>query len=188
MQKKRKGSQETICCCFVQSLSYVLLFTTPWIAACQASLSFTISWSLLKLMSVESVMPSNYLILCHPLLFLPSIFPRIKVFSSDSAFCIRWPKYWSFSFSISPSNEYSGFFSFRMDWFYLLAVQGTLKSLLHTTVQKHQPGIEPVSLVSLALQKDSLPTEPPGKPAHIGVVLSIIFLGSKITLFSWAPK
>ena len=114
----------------VQSLSYVLLFATPWIAACQASLSFTISWSLLKLMSVESVMPFNYLILCHPLLLLPSIFPRIKVFSSDSAFCIRWPNYWSFSFSISPSSAYSGLFSFRMDWFYLLAVQGTLKSLL----------------------------------------------------------
>ena len=103
---------------------------TPWTAACQTSLSFTISQSLLKLMSIELVMPSNHLILCHPLLFLPSIFPSIRVFSNESAFCIRWPKYWSFSFSISPSNEFSGLISFRMDWLDLLAVQGTLKSLV----------------------------------------------------------
>ena len=103
---------------------------TPWTAACQASLSFTISWSLLKLMSIESVMPSNHLILCHTLLFLPSIFPSIRGFSNESVLCIRWPKYWSFSFSISPANEYSGLISFRMDWLDLLAVQGTLKSLL----------------------------------------------------------
>ena len=101
---------------------------TPCTAACQASLSFTISWSLLKLMSIELVMPSNHLILCHPLLLPPSIFPSIRVFSSESIFCITWPKYWSFSFSISPSNEYSRFISFRMDWLDLLAVQGTLKS------------------------------------------------------------
>ena len=113
----------------VQLLSRVQLFVTPWTAACQASLSITNSWSLLKLMSIESVMPSNHLILCHPLL-LPSIFPRIRVFSSESVLHIRWPKYWSFSFSISPSNEYSGLISFRMDWVDLLAVQGTLKSLL----------------------------------------------------------
>ena len=103
---------------------------TPWTAACQASLSFTISWSLLKLMSIESVMPSNRLILCCPLLLLPSIFPSIRVFSSESALHIRWPKYWSFSFSISPSNEYSELISFRIDWFDRLAVHGTLKSLL----------------------------------------------------------
>ena len=102
---------------------------TPWTAACQASFSFTNSWSLLKLMSIESVMPSNNLILCCPLL-LPSIFPSIRVFSNESVFCIRWPEYWSFSFSISPPNEYSGLISFRMDWLDLLAVQGTLKSLL----------------------------------------------------------
>ena len=96
----------------------------------QASLSFTISWSLLKLISIELVMPSNHLILCHPILFPPSIFPSIRVFSNESVLCIRWPKYWSFSFSISPSNEYSGLISFRMDWLDLLAVQGTLKSLL----------------------------------------------------------
>ena len=103
---------------------------TPWTAACQASLSFTNSQSLLKLMSFESVMPSNYLILCHPLLLLPSIFPRIRVFCNGSVLHIRWPKYWNFSFSISPSNKYSGLISFRIDWFDLLAVQGTLKSLL----------------------------------------------------------
>ena len=102
---------------------------TPWTAACWASLTITISWSLLKLMSVESVIPSNHLILCHPLHLLPSIFPSIRVFSNDSVLHIRWPKYWSFSFSISPSNEYSELISFRMDWFDLLAVQRTLKSL-----------------------------------------------------------
>ena len=114
----------------VQLLSHVWLFVTPWTAACQASLSITMSWNLIKLMSIEWVMPSNHLILCHPLLLLPSIFPSIKVFSSESVLCIRWPKHWSFSFSISPSNEYSGLISFRMDWLYLLAVQGTRKSLL----------------------------------------------------------
>ena len=115
----------------VQSLSRVRLFVTPWTAACQASLSITNSQSLLKLMSIESVMPSNHLIFCHPLLLPPSIFPSIRVFSNESVLLhIRWPKYWSFSFSISPSNEYSGLISFRMDWLDLLAVQGTLKSLL----------------------------------------------------------
>ena len=103
---------------------------TPWTAAYQASLSFTTSWSLLKRLSIESVMPSNRLILCHPLLLLPSIFPNIRVFSNELAVHIRWPKYWSFSFSISPSNEYSGLISLRIDWFDLLAFQGTLKSLL----------------------------------------------------------
>ena len=108
----------------VQSLICVRLFATPWTAAHQASLSFTNSWSLLKLMSIESVMPSNSLFLCCPLLLLPSIFPSIRVFSNESALRIRWPKYWSFSFSISPSSEYSGLISFRMDWFNLLAVHG----------------------------------------------------------------
>ena len=115
--------------CHSVARSYPTL-CTPWTAAHQASLFFTISWSLLKLTSIESVMPSNHLILCRPLLLLPSIFPSIRVFSNESALCIRWPKYWSFSFSISPSNEYSGFISFRIDWFDLLAAQGTLKSLL----------------------------------------------------------
>ena len=113
----------------VQSLSCVRLFATPWTAARQASLSITNSRSLLKLMSIESVMPSNHLILCHPLLLLPSIFPSIRVFSNESALHIRWPNYWNFSFNISPSNEYSGLISFRIDWLDLLAVQGTLKSL-----------------------------------------------------------
>ena len=114
----------------VQSFSYVQLFATAWTAARQASLSITNSRSLLKLMSIELAMPSNHLILCHPLLLLPSIFPSIRVFSNESALHIRWPKYWSFSFSISPSNEYSGLISLRMYWLDLLAVQGTLKSLL----------------------------------------------------------
>ena len=114
----------------VQLFSCVRLFATPWTAARQASRSITNSQSLLKLMSFESVMPSNHLILCHPLLLLPSIFPSIRVFLNESVLHIRWPKYWSLSFSISPSSEYSGLISFRMDWLDLLAVQGTLKSLL----------------------------------------------------------
>ena len=114
----------------VLSLSHVRLFVTPWTAARQTSLSITNSWSLLKLMSIELVMPSNHLILCHPLLS-PSIFPSIRVFSNKSVLCIKWPKYWSFSFSISPSNEYSGLISFRMDRLDLLAVQRTLKNLQH---------------------------------------------------------
>ena len=114
----------------VQSLSCVPLFPTPWTAAHQASLSLTISWSLLKLTSIKLVMPSNHFILCRPLLLLPSIFPSIRVFSNESVLRIRWPKFWSFSFSISPSNEYSRLISFRIEWFDLLAVQGTLKCLL----------------------------------------------------------
>ena len=114
----------------VQSLCCVQLFETPWTAARQASLSITDSRSLLRLMSIKSVMPSNHLILCHPLLLLPSVFPNIRIFSKESVLYFRWPKYWSFSFSISLSNEYSGLISFRNDWLDLLAVQGTLKSLL----------------------------------------------------------
>ena len=113
----------------VQSLSHVWLFATPWTAAPQASLSTASSWSLLKLMSIKSVVPSNRLILCCPLLLLPSIFPSTGVFSNESVL-IRWPRYWSFSFTVSPSNEYSGLISFRIDWFDLLVIQGTLKSLL----------------------------------------------------------
>ena len=114
----------------VQSLSHVQLFATPWTAARQASLSITNFWSLLKLMSIESVVPSNHLILCHPLFLQPSIFPSIRDFSDESVLLIMWPKCWIFSFNISPSNEYSGRISFRMDWLDLLAVRGTLKSLL----------------------------------------------------------
>ena len=114
----------------VQLLSQVRVFATPWTAARQASLSITNCRSLLKLMSIKLVMPSNHLILCHSLLLLPSVFPSIRIFSNESVLHIRWPKYWSLSFSISPSNEYSGLISFRIDWFDFLAVQGTLKSLL----------------------------------------------------------
>ena len=136
MQKGKLKSSEVRCSesnimiSSVQSLSCVWLFATPWTAIHQASLSIMNSQSLLKLMSIELVMPYNLLTLCRPLLLPPSVFPSIRVFSSESAFHIRWPKYWSFCFSISPSNEYSGLISFRMDWLDLLAIQGTLKSLL----------------------------------------------------------
>ena len=119
---------QTSCCCLVAESC--LSFVTPWTAARQGSVSFTIPWSLLRFISIELVMLSNHLILCCPLFLLPSVFPSIRVFFSESAFGIRWPKYWSFSFSISPSNEYSGLISFRIDWFDLLTNQGTLKSLL----------------------------------------------------------
>ena len=119
-----------MCLSSVQSLSCAQLFVIPWTAARQASLSITNSQSLPKLMSIESLMPSNHLFLCCPLLLPSSIFPNIRVFSNESALCIRWPKYWSFSFNISPSNEYTGLISFRIDWLDLLAVQRTLKSLL----------------------------------------------------------
>ena len=125
----RKDVQYHMSFSSVQSLSRVRLFATPWIAARQASLSITSSWSSLRFTSIESVIPSNHLILCCPLLLLPSIPPSIRVFSNESALCIRWPKYWSFSFS-NPSSEHSRLISFRMDWLDLLAVQGTLKSLL----------------------------------------------------------
>ena len=120
----------------VQLLSCVRFFVTPWTAACQASLFITNSWSLLKVVFVKSVMPSSHLIPCRPLLLLPSIFTSIRVFSKESVLRLRWPKYWSFSFSISPSNEYLGLISFRIDWFDLLAVQGTLKSLLQHHISK----------------------------------------------------
>ena len=125
------------------SVAQSCLFATPWTVAHQASLSITNSQSLLKLMSIELVMPSNHFTLCHPLLLLPSIFPSIRVFSNESVLPIRWPKYWSFSFSISPSNEHPGLISFRMDWLDLLAVQGTLKSLL-----QHHSSKEPILLHS----------------------------------------
>ena len=122
----------------VQSLSRIRLFATPWIAAHQASLSITNSWSSLKLMSIESVMLSSHLILCHPLLLLPPIPPSIRVFSNESTLCIRWPKYWSFSFSISPSKEHPGLISFRMDWLNLRATKELSRVFFKTTVQKHQ--------------------------------------------------
>ena len=122
-----------------QSLSHVQLFMTTWAAMQQASLFFIISWSLHKLMAIKSMMPPNHLILCHPLLLLPSVFPSIRVFSNESVLCIRWPKYWSFSFSISPSNEYSGLISFRIDWFDLLAVQGLSRVSSSPMVQRRTP-------------------------------------------------
>ena len=125
-----RGSGKQMGFSSIQSLSRVRLFVTPWTAARQPSLSIINSWSPPKPMSIESVMPSNHFILCNPLLLLPSVFPSIRVFSNESALCIRWPKYWSFSLNISPSNEHSRLISFRMDWLDLLAVQGTLKSLL----------------------------------------------------------
>ena len=130
MSKSSTNQLTVLNALFLSSRSVVPDTATPWTAECQASLSCTVFQSLLKLMSIESVMPSNHLVFCCPLLLLPSTFPSIRFFSNESALRIRWPKYWSFSFSISPSNEYSGLSSFRMDWLDLLAVQGTLKSPL----------------------------------------------------------
>ena len=171
---------------------------TPWTAAHQASLSITNSRSLLKLMSIESVMPSNHLILCHPLLLPPSVFPSIKVFSSESVLHIRWPKYWSFSFSIRPSSEYSGLISFRMDWLDLLAIQGTLKSLLqHHSSKASIPWHSAFFIIQL-----SHPYMTTGKTialtrqTFVGKVMSLLFntlsrfviaflLRSKLLLISW---
>ena len=179
-------------CVFVESLSYAQLFVIPWTVAHQAILSFTVSQSLLKLMSVKSVKPSSHHVLCRALLLLPSVFPSIRVFSNESALCIRWPKYWSFSFGISPSNEYSVLISSRMDWLAFLAVQETLKSLLQhhsskalilwhsafLTVQLSHPYMTTEKTVVLTRWTfvgkyllillrlfilGALPTEPPGK-------------------------
>ena len=182
----------------VQSLSCVRFFATPWTAARQASLSITNSWSLLKLMSVELVMPSNRLILCCPLLFPPSIFPSIRVFSNESVLYLRWPKYWSFSFSISPYNEYSRLISFRMDWFDLLAVQGTLKHLL----QHHSSKAPSLRCSDFFIVQLSHPYMTTGKTialtrqTFVGKVMSLLFNmlsrlviaflpGSKRLLISW---
>ena len=160
----------------VSSLSRVRLFATPWTTACQASLSITNSWSLFKLMSIESVMPSNHLILCRPLL-LPSIFPSIRVFPNDSALYIRWPKYWSFSFNITPSNEHLGLISFRMDWLDLLAVQWTLKSLL----QHHSSKASTLRHSALFKVQLSHPYMTTGKTialttrTFVGKVMSLLF-------------
>ena len=161
----------------VQFLSCVRLFTTPWTAARQASLSITTSWSLLKLMSIESVMPSSHLTLCHPLLLLPSIFPSIRVFPDESALWIRWLKYWSFSFSLGPSNEYSGLVSFKIDWFDLLAVQGTLKSLL----QHHSSKASILQCSAFFIVQLSCPYMTTGKTialprqTFVGKVMSLLF-------------
>ena len=162
----------------VQSLSLVWLFATPWTAPHRASLSITNSRSLLKLMSIQLVMPSNHLILCHRLLLLPSIFPSIRVFSNESILRIRWPKYWSFSFSISPSNEHLGLIAFRMDWLDLLAVQGTLKSLL----QHHSSKVSIICLSAFFTVQLSHPYVTTGKTialirwTFVGKVMSLLFI------------
>ena len=163
----------------IQSLSRVWLFATPWISACQAFLSFIISWSFLKLMSIESVMSSNHLILCHALL-LPSIFPSIRVFSNDLALHIRWPKYWSFSFSINPSNEYSGLISFRIYLFDLLVVQGTLKSLL----QCHSSKASTLLLSAFFMVHLSHPYITIGKTITLTIQ---IFVGKVMSLITSPP-
>ena len=169
----------------VESLSRVRLFATPWTAAHQASLSFTLSWRLLKLMSIGSVMPSNHLILCRPLLLLLSIFPSIRVFSNESAPHSRCLKYWSFCFCISSSNEYSGLISFRIDWFLLFAVQGTLKSLL----QHHSSKASIVWCSAFLMVQFSHPYTTTGKNTaltrwtFVGKVMSLLFNMLSLKLF-----
>ena len=169
----------------VQSLSCVQLFATPWTAARHASLSIPSSQSLLRLMSIKSVMPSNHLILCCPLLLLPSIFPKIRVFSKESVLCTRWPKYWSFGFSTSPSNEYSGLIFFRIDQFDLLAVQETLKSLL----QYHSSKASVFWRSAFFMVQPSHPYMTPGKTIALtiwtfgGKVMSLLF--NSLSGFGW---
>ena len=173
----------------IQLLSCVQLFATPWTAAYQASLSITNSRRLLKVKSIESVMPSNHLILCRPLLLLPSIFPSIRVFSNESVLHIRWPKYWSFSFSISPSSEYSGSISFKIDWFDLLAVRGTLKSLL----QHHSSKASILWHLAFFIVQHSHPHMTTGKTialtiwTFVGKVISLLFnmLSRLVIAFLW---
>ena len=163
---------------------------TPWTTACQASLSITNSWSLLKLMSIESVKPSNHLILCRCLLLLPSIFSSIRVFSNESALCIRWPKYWSFTFNISPSNEHPGLISFRMDWLDLLAVQGTFKSLL----QHHSSKASILQHSAFFTVQLSHPYMTTGKTraltrwTFVGKVMSLLFNMLSMLLITFLPK
>ena len=174
----------------VQSLSHVWLFVTPWTAACQASLSITNSQSLLKLMSIELVMPSNHFILCCSLLLPSSIFLSIRVFSNESALRIRWPKYWSFSFSISPSNEYSGLIPFRMDWLDLLAVQGTLKSLL----QHHSSKASILRRSAFFIVQLSHPYVTTGKTialtrrTFVGKVMSLLFNMQSRLVITFLPR
>ena len=176
----------------VQSLSRVWLFVTSWTATHQAFLSITNSWSLLKLMSIKSVMASNHLILCRPLLLQPSFFPSIRVFSNESALRIRWPKYWSFSFNISPSSEYSGLISFRMDWLGLLAVEGTLRSLL----QHHSPKSSMLQHSAFFIVQLSHPYMTTGKTialtrqTFVGKVMSLLInmLSRLVITFLWRSK
>ena len=174
----------------VQSLSCVRLFATPWTAACQASLSITNSQSLLKLMSIESVMPSNHLIFCHPLLLLPPICPSIRVFSNESVLHSRCPKYWSFSINISPSNEYSGLISFRMDWLEFLAVQGTFKSLL----QHHSSKALILWCSAFVIVQLSHPHMTTGKTialtrwTFVGKVMSLLFNKLSTLVLTFLPR
>ena len=174
----------------VQSLSCIQLFATPWTEARQASLSITNSWSVLKLMSIEMVMPSNHLILCHPLLLLPSVFPSIRVFSNKSGLCIRWPRYWSFSFTVCPSNEYLGLISFRTDWFDLLAVQGTLKSLL----QHHSSKASVLWHSAFFMVQLSHPYMTTGKTialtrwTFVGKVMSLLFNMLSMLVIAFLPR
>ena len=174
----------------VQSLSRVWLFVTPWTTARRASLSITNSWSPPKPMSIESVMPSNHLILCHPLLLLPSIFPSIRVFSNQSALLIRWPKYWSFSFNISPSNEHPGLISFRMDWLYLLAIQGTLKSHL----QHHSSKASILRRLAFFIAQLSHPYMTTGKTialtrwTFVGKVMSLLYNMLSRLVITFLPR
>ena len=171
-------------------LNSVRLFVTPWTAAHQAFLSIDNSWSLLQLTSIESVMPSSHLILCHPLLLLPSIFHSIGVFSNESVLRIRWPKYWSFSFSISPSNEYSGLISFRMDWFDILAVQGTLKSLL----QHHSSKASSLRCSAFFIVQLSHPYMTTGKTialtrwTFVGKVMFLLFIMLSRLTIAFLPR
>ena len=172
------------------SLSRVQLFVTPWTAARQASLSITNSQSFLKLLSIESVMPSNHFILCCPLLLQPPIFTSIRVFSSESVLCIRWPKYWSFSYGISPSNEYSGLISFRMDWLDLLAVQGTLKGLL----QHHSSKASILWQSTFFIVQLSHPYMTTGKAlaltkrTYVGKVMSVLFNVPSRLVIAFLPR
>ena len=174
----------------IQSLSCFRLFVTPWIAACRASLSITNSWTLLKLMSIKSVMPSNHLILCCPLLHLPSVFPSICIFSNELALHIRWSKYWSFSFSISPSNEYSGLISFQMVWLDLIAVHGTLKSLL----QHHSSKASILGCSAFLMVQLSHPYVTPGKTialtrwTFVGKVMSLLFNMLSRLVITFLPR
>ena len=173
----------------VQLLSHIRLFATPWTAARQVSLSVTNPQSLPKLMSIESVMASNHLILCHPLLLLPSIFPRIRVFSNESVLCIRWPKYWHFSFNISPSDEHSGLISFRMNWLDLLAVQGTLKSLF----QHHSSKASILQCSAFFTVRLSHPYMTTGKLAltrwtFVGKVMSLLFNMLSRLVITFLPR
>ena len=175
---------------FVQSLSRVRLFMTPWTTVCQASLFITNSRSLLKLISTELMMPSNHLIFCHPLLLLPSIFPSIKVFSNEPALCIRLPKYWSFTFNISPFNEHSGLISFRIDWLDLLAVQGTLKSLL----QHHNSKASILQRSAFFIVQLSHPYMTTGKTKALmrqtffGKVMSLVFYMLSRLILTFLPR